>query len=103
MTKQSEKAEGQSVSFKPGWLYHEAKRYAESLEPEKNVSEVICEFVRAGLTAAGWPLPESGPRGRRGLITPAEAKLIAECRALKIDVAAHLTAVIADASAGVSP
>ena len=52
------KARGRSISFRPDWLYEAAKAYGASLAPQLTPSEVTCLFLRNGLKAAGWSLPE---------------------------------------------
>jgi hypothetical protein len=92
----SDKAEGQSISFRPGWLYHLAKTYGANLEKPENVSEVVCGFVRSGLIAAGVEMPKDGKRTRKQLLSPEVAKAIAEVRARGMDPVSILLAAVGD-------
>jgi hypothetical protein len=96
----SEKALARSISFRPGWLYAEAQRYGAQLDKPENVSEVVCGFVRQGLTAAGWELPADGKRPRRVILNPEMASAIKEALTLNIDPVAAIRARIAEATGG---
>ena len=92
----STKAEGFSISFRPAWLYAEAQKYGQHLESPKNVSEVVCDFVRAGLTAAGWELPVDGTRPHRVVLNRELSDALVEALALQIDPVAALRDRIAE-------
>jgi len=92
----STKAKGYSISFRPAWLYQEALKYGLSLDRPRNVSEVVCDFVRTGLSSAGWELPADGNRPRRVMLNPALAAALIEARAMEIDPVEVIRAKIAE-------
>lgn len=47
------KAEGRSISFSPLSLHTMATEYGESLDPPRNVSNIVCEAVREYLAKRG--------------------------------------------------
>jgi len=75
-----DKAKTHGISFKPSWLYVEARKYGRSLRSKQNASEVVCNFLQEGLITAGW-LKE----GDDGCISPATLKILAECERQKFD------------------
>ena len=80
-----DKAKTHGISFKPSWLYAEARKYGRSLRHRKNASEVVCEFLQEGLISAGWI--KTGPEPH---LSPEMMKILTECEQHGFDWRRHL-------------